>query len=58
MQKIKALLPISRDSHNTYVHAELEVTVGMDKTTLRVTDSDREITVSTLDLQRVISIFK
>lgn len=53
---MKVTLKLLQDSHNTYIKAGLEAIVTAETTTLRIDDSDREVTISTRDLQTLAMI--
>lgn len=55
---MKILLPILRDSHNTYIQKDSAVEIQRSGPTIeiRFTDSDRTVSVSTDELKKVIEV--
>lgn len=53
---MKVTIKLLQDNHNTYVKAGLEAIITTDTTILRIDDSDREVTISTRDLQTLALI--
>lgn len=53
---MKIILPIEQDSFNSYSDAQLELHLGENYVTLKVSDSEREISVSKEDFRKIINL--
>jgi hypothetical protein len=51
---MKISIDLTTDSHNTYVSASLEVSDDGERVDLRISDSDRTVSVTKADLRRLL----
>lgn len=51
---MKISIPITRDSENSYPSADIEIYLADDAATVKITDSEREVTVKKEDLRKLL----